>query len=60
MSQVKVIDTKDEMCGFIGDIVEIRTGGGVLVYFDDVQASFIYYQHQLEYIGGSFNKKENS
>jgi hypothetical protein len=51
-AQVKVIDQKDEMFGFVGDIAEIREGGRVLVYFDDIMGTLMYYDYQLEYLGG--------
>jgi len=55
--QVRVIDKSDELYDFVGDIVEIRSGGWMLVYFDDVCASHSYHLYQIEYLGGQ-NKCE--
>jgi len=53
--QVKIIDKKDELCGLVGDIVEIRSGGWLLIRFDEVDASLSYHLIQIEYLGGSQN-----
>ena len=50
--QVQIIDQTDELNGFVGDIVEIRSGGWMLIYFDEVCASRSYHLYQIKYLGG--------
>ena len=50
VSEVRVIDKNDEMCGFVGDVLSIGSGGVTHVYFDDMMGTLIYYPHQIEYV----------
>ena len=49
--QVQIIDQTDELNGFVGDIVEIRSGGWMLIYFDGVSATLPYHLYQVKYLG---------
>lgn len=48
--QVRVIDQTDELYDFIGDISMIDDKRKIFVYFDDVCATFVYDEHQLELV----------
>jgi hypothetical protein len=51
-AEVKIIDPDDKMFGNIGDLIEIQSGGRVLVYFSDFGAHLTYGPKQLEYLSG--------
>lgn len=46
--QVRVIDKKDEMYDFIGDVHMFDSERKVWVYFNDVENVFVYDESQLE------------
>jgi hypothetical protein len=60
MMRVRVIDPKDENCGFIGEIAWWEEHGSMLVFFDEIDpdVTFRYEYFQLEKVPGPFDLSE--
>jgi hypothetical protein len=52
--QARVIDQKDEMYDFVGDVMYVHDDGMVEIYFDDGMGMLKYTKEQVELLGKVF------